>query len=84
MRSSMFLLKILRMKKSNGSILAKKRFGKRRISQKKVHEAAVELGRKGGLVGGNARAEALTDDQRSEIARYAANVRWGNIVLRMV
>lgn len=37
---------------------------------------AVELGRKGGLVGGRARAEKLTPEQRSEIARKAAAARW--------
>ena len=34
--------------------------------------AAVELGRKGG----KARAEKLTPEQRSEIARKAAEARW--------
>ena len=38
--------------------------------------AAVALGRKGGLKGGNARAEKLTAEQRSEIAQIAANTRW--------
>jgi hypothetical protein len=38
--------------------------------------AAVELGRKGGLKGGRARAEKLTPEQRSEIARKAAAARW--------
>lgn len=38
--------------------------------------AAVALGRKGGLKGGKARAEALTPEQRSEIARKAAKARW--------
>lgn len=38
--------------------------------------AAVELGRQGGLKGGKARAEKLTPEQRSEIARKAANARW--------
>ena len=39
--------------------------------------AAVELGRKGGLKGGRARADKLTPEQRSEIARKAAQARWG-------
>ncbi len=39
--------------------------------------AAVELGRKGGLVGGKARAAKLTPEQRSEIAKKAAAARWG-------
>jgi len=38
--------------------------------------AAVELGRKGGLKGGKARAEKLTPEQRKEIARKAAEARW--------
>lgn len=38
--------------------------------------AAVELGRKGGLIGGKARAEKLSPEQRSEIARKAAAARW--------
>jgi hypothetical protein len=38
--------------------------------------AAVELGRKGGLKGGRARAESLTPKRRSEIAREAAEKRW--------
>lgn len=38
---------------------------------------AVELGRRGGLKGGKARAAKLTAEQRSEIARKAAAKRWG-------
>jgi len=38
--------------------------------------AAVELGRRGGLKGGRARAEKLTPEQRSEIAKKAAAARW--------
>jgi hypothetical protein len=38
--------------------------------------AAVELGRRGGLKGGKARAAKLTPAQRSEIARKAAAARW--------
>ncbi|MGH9014621.1 MAG: hypothetical protein ACRDZ1_11875 [Acidimicrobiia bacterium] len=40
--------------------------------------AAVELGRRGGLKGGKARAKKLTAKQRSEIARRAARSRWGD------
>jgi len=36
----------------------------------------VALGRKGGLKGGKARAEKLTPEQRSEIAKLAAKARW--------
>jgi hypothetical protein len=39
--------------------------------------AAVSLGRLGGLKGGKARAERLSAEQRKEIARKAACVRWG-------
>lgn len=38
--------------------------------------AAVMLGRRGGLKGGKARADALSADRRSEIARNAAAARW--------
>lgn len=37
---------------------------------------AKALGRKGGLKGGKARAQKLTPEQRSEIARIAAEARW--------
>jgi hypothetical protein len=40
--------------------------------------AAVELGRRGGLKGGKARAKKITAKQRSEIARRAARSRWGD------
>ena len=40
------------------------------------NKAAQELGRLGGLKGGKARAEKLTKEQRSEIARKAAKARW--------
>ena len=39
--------------------------------------AAVELGRKGGLKGGKARAKSLTPTERSLQARRAAQARWG-------
>jgi hypothetical protein len=38
--------------------------------------AAVALGRLGGLKGGRARANKLTADERSEIAKRAAAARW--------
>ena len=38
--------------------------------------AAVELGRLGGQKGGKARAEKLGPEQRSEIAKKAAEARW--------
>jgi hypothetical protein len=39
--------------------------------------AAVELGRRGGLKGGKARAVKLTPEQRRDIAKKAAAARWG-------
>lgn len=41
--------------------------------------AAVELGRRGGLKGGNARAEKLSPKRRREIARNAAQARWARV-----
>ena len=38
--------------------------------------AAVELGRLGGQKGGRARADKLTAEQRSAIAKKAAAARW--------
>lgn len=40
------------------------------------NQAAVKLGRLGGKVGGKVRAENLTPERRSEIAKKAAQVRW--------
>lgn len=39
--------------------------------------AAVSLGRKGGLVGGKARAAALSPAKRKAIAKKGAAARWG-------
>jgi hypothetical protein len=41
------------------------------------NQAAVSLGRKGGLKGGSARAAKMTPEQRAETARKAAKARWG-------
>ena len=41
--------------------------------------AAVVLGRLGGKKGGKARAKKLTPQQRSDIARRAAQVRWQKV-----
>jgi len=43
---------------------------------KRKNPAAVALGRKGGLKGGKARAANLSPEERSEIAKRAAAVRW--------
>ena len=39
-------------------------------------ESAVKKGRLGGLKGGAARAQKLTPEERSEIAKLAAQTRW--------
>jgi hypothetical protein len=38
--------------------------------------AAVLLGRRGGLKGGPARAQSMSSERRSEIAKKAADARW--------
>ena len=43
---------------------------------RRKNQAAVSLGRRGGLKGGPARAAAMTDEERSESARKAVNARW--------
>jgi len=58
----------------------------RQIVEEAIHEplnppkeknpAAVALGRLGGLKGGKARAESLTEERRKEIAKKAAEKRW--------
>jgi hypothetical protein len=44
--------------------------------RREKNPAAVELGRAGGLIGGKVRAAKLSAEQRSEIARNAAQKRW--------
>lgn len=46
------------------------------VMAKKKNRAAQELGRLGGLKGGNARAKKLSPERRAEIARAAAAMRW--------
>ena len=41
---------------------------------------AVDMGRRGGLKGGHARAASLTSERRVEIAKKAALARWGGRV----
>ena len=41
-----------------------------------LRAAAAALGRRGGLKGGKARAAKLTPEERSEIAKKAAEARW--------
>ena len=44
--------------------------------KKRKNPAAVALGRLGGLKGGAARAQVLSETERSDIARRAAQARW--------
>jgi hypothetical protein len=44
---------------------------------KKKNPHAVALGRKGGAKGGKARMDSLTPEARRELARKAAQARWG-------
>jgi hypothetical protein len=49
------------------------------VSQpQKKNPAAVALGRLGGLKGGKARAAKLSAEEKKEVARHAAKVRWSN------
>lgn len=41
-----------------------------------IKQLAKELGRRGGLKGGHARAKSLTAKERKDIARKAAQARW--------
>jgi len=53
--------------------------GEAQVEPERVKDpAAVELGRKGGLIGGKKRAAKLSPERRSEIARKAAQKRWEN------
>lgn len=44
--------------------------------QDDMKDTTVPLGRPGGLVGGKARKEKLTPEQRKNIAHVAATARW--------
>jgi len=48
-------------------------------ASREKNPAAVALGKLGGLKGGKARAEKLTPEERSEIAKKAAKIRWDKI-----
>jgi len=48
----------------------------RRKMPQAVKEYFVKMGRKGGRIGGKARAANLTDEQRSAAARKAVQARW--------
>lgn len=48
------------------------------IADKKKNTKMADLGRKGGMKGGKARANKLTSAQRKAIAKKAAETRWKN------
>lgn len=50
--------------------------GQQDTPSESLRQAAAELGRRGGLKGGKARAAKLTPEQRAEIAKRAAKARW--------
>ena len=47
------------------------------LTPSQINQAAAALGRLGGLKGGPARAKKLTAKKRSQIAKKAAQARWG-------
>ena len=49
-----------------------------KIATGEIDDETVSRRRNGGLKGGKARAESLSPERRSEIARNAAAARWGN------
>jgi uncharacterized protein YneR len=46
-------------------------------SQEQIRKFMREMGRRGGLKGGHARAASMNEQQRSESASKAARARWG-------
>jgi hypothetical protein len=68
------------MKKKDFNTLAKsiadQAKGDKPKEEPEKNPAAVALGRLGGLKGGKARAEKLSPEERSEIAKKAAKKRW--------
>jgi hypothetical protein len=49
-----------------------------------IREYLAEIGRKGGLKGGKARAAKLSQKRKSEIASKAAKVRWRKVSTKIV
>jgi len=47
-----------------------------RPSSEEISRVMADLGRRGGVIGGKKRAEALTASKRREIALKAARTRW--------
>lgn len=47
-----------------------------KMSAEVLHQMAAALGRLGGLKGGKRRAQVLSAERRSEIAKNAVEIRW--------
>lgn len=66
----------LQLLKHNGLLCGGLLWHQSGMANKRKNPAAVALGRRGGLKGGNARARKLSAKRRREIARKAVNTRW--------
>lgn len=47
------------------------------VSLTLMSQVMAQMGRKGGKIGGKRRMETMTPERRTEVAREAANKRWG-------
>ena len=65
----------MKKRPTDANKLAKQVLGEA-IANSEKNPAAVALGRLGGLKGGKARADSLSSEKRSEIAKKAAATRW--------
>ena len=64
-------------KPKNPHAVALGKLGGKRRAEVLSADQRRDIGIQGGLVGGRARASALSKARRSEIAKKAAEVRWG-------
>ena len=64
-------------KPKNPHAVALGKLGGKRRAEVLTAEQRRDIGVQGGLVGGRARAESLSKARRSEIAKKAAEARWG-------
>ena len=65
----------MKKRPTDANKLAKQVLGEA-IDNAEKNLAAVALGRLGGLRGGKARADSLSSEKRSQIAKKAAQARW--------
>jgi hypothetical protein len=63
-------------KGKNPHAVALGRLGGKRRAEVLTTEERRDIGTQGGLVGGRARADSLSNARRSEIAKKAAETRW--------